>query len=331
MRVDLIAWPFILVVLALVACSDPETARRLAAEIALVEAKIAEARVDRAQYGEGSILHALVSLRLHMYEQTRAMLEQKKTAAWYFPRFTYTVDGRVYEPPADLSVRIADLDARLQAAISDTELAETKAAGTGGLLGALAAMEVETKRLLISQLEYQKIAYESGFPPYIAPETEDSTAGALQPTASTTTQPLTVPAAPSRAVQEREALQNALSVRLINKTYVPSDFRARRYDDRVALEFEYENRTERDIRAFTGTVIFKDIFDRPFLRVNLTVDDPIGAGQTVRDSDKSLATNQFDADHQKLIATDLANLRLGFEVESILFMDGTRLGDAPPN
>lgn len=326
MRVHLAARPLVVLALALAACSDPETARRLESDIATVDARIAEARADMVQYGEASVLHALVALRLNMHEQTRAMLEQKKAAAWYFPRFTYTVDGRIYEPPEDLSARLADLDARLQGAISEAELASVKAAGTGGLLGALAAMEVETKRLLVSQLEYQRTAYQSGFPPYIAPEPKASTTATSQPAASTDVELLAVPSAPSPAQQEREALQSAVNVRLINKTYVPSDAQARRYQDQVALEFEYENKTEKDIRAFTGTVVFKDIFERPFLRVNLTVDNPIAAGQTMRDADKSFKTNQFDAQDQKLATTDLANLRLGFEVESVLFADGTKLG-----
>ena len=44
------------------------------------------------------------------------------------------------------------------------------------------------------------------------------------------------------------------------------------------MNFEYENKTEREIRAFTGTVVFADMFDRDIYRVALTVDKTIGPG-----------------------------------------------------
>ena len=196
-------------------------------------------------------------------------------------------------------------------------------------MGVLAALDVETKMLLVSQLDYQLTAYHSGFPPYIAPE-PGASATALKPTPGAAVEPLVVPAAPSPRDQEREALQAAVGVRLVDKTYVPSDWQARRYEDFVALEFEYANKADKDIRAFTGTVVFKDIFERPFLRLNLTFDQRIAAGHSVRDKDRSLKTNQFSDEQQKLINTELENLRVGFEVESVLFADGTKMGSVAP-
>ena len=184
--------------------------------------------------------------------------------------------------------------------------------------------------LLVSQLDYQLTAYQRGFPPYIAPEPGASATTLSQPTPGAAVKPLAVPAAPSPRDQGREALQAAVGVRLVDKTYVPSGAQAGRYEDFVVLEFEYANKAGKDIRAFTGTVVFKDIFERPFLRMNLTVDQPVIAGHSIRDKNKSLKTNQFSYEDNKLINTELENLRVGFKVESVLFADGTKMGSVAP-
>ncbi len=304
-------------------CSDQEQARKLERDIELMEEHIAAATADLANYGSGSVLHALVSLRLSVHQQTLAMLHQKKAAAWYFPQFSYTVDGSTYVPPDDVSSRVDSLAEELAVAELEWEAARAKAEGSAGLVGALAAMEVETKSLLAAQLAYQLAALRNGFPPYVAPTGQGGTPSAG---GSTERRPLPLSTEPSLKSKEAEAMQAAVGVRLLSKTYVPSDFRATRYEDSLRLEFEYSNYSEKEIRAFTGTVVFSDIFERPFHRVTLTVDDPIPARRSIRDAEKALETNQFSDEHQQLIATDLEDLTVDFEVKSILFADGTRMG-----
>jgi len=318
-------------IVAGVGCSDPEAARQLDLQLEMVNGRIAEAQSDMSGYAEGSVLHSLAFLRLSMHEQTRAMLEQKKAAAWFYPRFSYVVRGQTYQLPPDLGQKLTELEARLRTAREEAASSQAKASGAGGLLGALAAMDVATKELLVSQLEYQITAYRNGFPPYLAAEpTAVSRAASSQGGAESVARALPVPAEPSAEEREREALQSAIGVRLLNKRFMPSNWQASRYEDQVLLEFEYSNLTEKEIRAFTGTVVFKDIFERPFLRVNLTVDDPIPPGRSTKDTDRGLKTNQFADEHQKLIATDLKDLRVDFEVESILFADGSQLGSVSP-
>jgi hypothetical protein len=97
----------------------------------------------------------------------RSMLEQKKTATRYFPRFSYSVDGKVYSPPEDLASKLSTLETELVSAKKEAEKAQDKATDSGGLIGALANMDAETKKLAVTQLSYQLIALRNGFPPYI--------------------------------------------------------------------------------------------------------------------------------------------------------------------
>jgi hypothetical protein len=133
----------------------------------------------------------------------------------------------------------------------------------------------------------------------------------------------------SRVVQPPASIAGeteSLSVVLRGKNYRPADAMADRYSNQLELDLEYANDFDEEIRAFTGTMVFMDIFDREFLRVRLTVDERIPAGRTVRDRGKVFEINQFMASHQQLVTTDLDNLRMKFESASIMFSDGRTIG-----
>ena len=161
------SWLTVVISLVLVGCNDPETVNKLEQEIEKVNQNISETTKEVSKYGEGSALHGLVNLRLSVYKQTLSMLEQKKAAAWYFPSFSYAVEGKLYSPPKDLATKLSTLESELVSAKKEAEIAQAKAAGSGGLIGALVSMEAETKELVVSQLNYQLIALRNEFPPYI--------------------------------------------------------------------------------------------------------------------------------------------------------------------
>lgn len=148
-------------------CAGSDAIESLNTEIKVIESKIADAQRDLSKYGDGSPLHALVSLRLSTNEQTLAMLKQKWAALRWYPRFTYTVDGRPYAAPENVELKIVELQASLIEAQKKADDAALKAATTGGLLGVLAQVNSEITRLPVAQLEYQLLAYKHGFPAYI--------------------------------------------------------------------------------------------------------------------------------------------------------------------
>lgn len=170
-------------------CTNPEEVKKLEQEIEKVNQNISDSITENSKYGEGSALHALITLRLSIYMQTLAMLEQKKAAAWYFPRFSYLVDGKQYYPPDDLGSKISTLENELKTAQKEAELARGKASLAGGVIGLLAVMDAETKALTVSQLSYQLIAFRNGFPPYIGSTSNgDSTPSLIQPTSKLSNQ-----------------------------------------------------------------------------------------------------------------------------------------------
>jgi hypothetical protein len=320
---------YVIIALIVVAagCAPREVTTELQVQIKEVREQISNTKADRDRYGDGSVLHSLISLRLAMQEQTLAMLEQKKAAMRWFPWFSYTVDGKPYQPPADAADKVKTLESQIEKA--QAELTEQRARVTvaGGLIGVLAALTAELKAFELAQLEYELAAYRNGFPHYVG-SFRAAAADIRNDVRQTTTKPSEArqKELKSKVGDVEDAMNAALQVQLVKKKFYPQSVEARRYQNTLQLEFEYANRTEKEIRAFTGTVVFMDIFDRPFKRVRLTVDTRIPAGKKVADHNKSLDINQFDSSDQQLVSTETENLHFKFEPQAIRFSDGTTLG-----
>jgi hypothetical protein len=137
-----------------------------------------------------------------------------------------------------------------------------------------------------------------------------------------------VPKATTTATMPPEQAQMAASVevRLQDMQVLPIDYDASRYQQEIQITLVYRNLGKKDIRAFTGVTTFADVFDRPKKTINLTVDEPLAAGQTTTDSGRIYKPNQFMADDQWLLTTDVTNIKFTFRPTSIIFTDGTQLG-----
>jgi hypothetical protein len=148
-------------------CTDQEKIKQIEEQIEQVKKDILTARDNTAIYTEGSALWGLSTLRLNIYNQTLAMLEQKKYAEWYYPVFKYTVDGKNYLPPENREEKIKKLESELNSAKHEEEVSKAKVDVAGGLMAAIVALEAETKSLTVAQLNYQLTALRNDFPPFI--------------------------------------------------------------------------------------------------------------------------------------------------------------------
>lgn len=52
------------------------------------------------------------------------------------------------------------------------------------------------------------------------------------------------------------------------------------YQDYITYKFAFENKTDKDITAFTGQMVFLDLFDKEIKSLNLTYDDGVKANST---------------------------------------------------
>jgi hypothetical protein len=190
---------FLLLAFIVAGCADPEAARRLDADIESVNERISQAQEERKAYGKGSVVHDLISIRIAIHQQTRAMLEQRRAAEQWRTTLAYTVDGKPYSAPVDSIARVAALQARLKNAREGRESDLQLMRGSADSVRPLYVTSIATKTILISQLEYQLSAYANGFPPYYVP---------YHASASGTTPPqmIEAPAGKSAVVREHDGV-----------------------------------------------------------------------------------------------------------------------------
>jgi len=155
-------------VLALViaGCADPESMRRLEADIASVNERITQAQEEHKAHGKGSVVHDLISLRIAIQQQTLAMLEQRRAAARWRTTLSFTVDGTPYAPPADVVARVAALQAQLKNAREGRESDLQLMRGSADSVRPLYVTSIATKTIQIAQIEYQLSAHLNAYPPY---------------------------------------------------------------------------------------------------------------------------------------------------------------------
>jgi hypothetical protein len=153
----------------IVGCADQAAIDALQKDLDSLRNRVAEGKVERTKYGDGSPLFMLVSARLAADEHTLSMLEQKGAALRWYPKFTYTVDGQKWSPPADAEVQLRTAVEELKVAQESADRARAEAASKGGLIGILATLNAEVMRLPVAQLEYQVMALRHSFPVYAMP------------------------------------------------------------------------------------------------------------------------------------------------------------------
>lgn len=114
----------------------------------------------------------------------------------------------------------------------------------------------------------------------------------------------------------------------INLTVYEKAFQTVEYQDYITIYVAYENRSPKDVRAFTGSVKFDDLFDKPIYRINLTVSDPVTAGAKST-WNGTVRFNKFDAEQVAFRNAELKDTKVTWLPSSVLFADGQRIGSVP--
>jgi len=123
-----------------------------------------------------------------------------------------------------------------------------------------------------------------------------------------------------------EELRKTLALSVFDKGFQGSNPYAGEYEDFITLKCAYENKSTKGVRAFRGAVRFADLFDKEIAEVNLTIDDPIAAGAKATWTG-TIKYNQFVDWHKALRNADLANMKIMWVPKSIIFEDGTQIGE----
>jgi len=158
---------------------------RVKAEIATVDAQIAEAEAENAKY-TGGLIKALVESRLATLKQTRAMLAQRGTAGDLNVALRYTVDGKPFTLPDGSAAAVTAIERELEDLKAKIAAAEVEAAKySGGLIQAMSLSTVATMQQSRAMLEQKRLALKYGLPQFIGfAESNRTTSVATVPTPS---------------------------------------------------------------------------------------------------------------------------------------------------
>lgn len=119
---------------------------------------------------------------------------------------------------------------------------------------------------------------------------------------------------------ELKELKETLTVALVEK-----DFKKIDYQDYITLKIAIQNEREKDIRAFKGTLRFKDVFGDTIMNVGFKHDEKLKAkDKTIWNG--SVKYNMFKDSDKKFKNTDLKNIVLEWLPEQIIFDDKTKIG-----
>lgn len=116
-----------------------------------------------------------------------------------------------------------------------------------------------------------------------------------------------------------EKLRKTIGVAIYDKGFQEVD-----WQDYNTFKFAFENKSDKGIRAFKGTVVFTDLFDEEIYSLNLTIDEPIPSGQTVTWNGQA-DYNPYREQDVVLRNKELDDLKIIWKPEKIIFTDNTTL------
>lgn len=131
------------------------------------------------------------------------------------------------------------------------------------------------------------------------------------------------------AAKKEAAIAAELSQHILvapfKKSFHKADWRKFAYEDTISIAFVFENKSNKDIKAFKGEAIFKDAFGEIIRKIGLTYDEGIKAGQK-KNWYGEIQYNQFMEGHGKFRDTELENMKFEWKPKAIIFADGSKLG-----
>jgi len=127
--------------------------------------------------------------------------------------------------------------------------------------------------------------------------------------------------AKAEAQAQEQVLREAVNLTVYEKSFSEGDF-----EDYIQIKCRYENRSEKEIRAFQGVLRFKDIFGDLIYESRLKIADPVAAGAKGAWTGR-IDYNQFMDEHKALRNTALEDMKIEWTPVTVIFADGTTLGE----
>ena len=238
-----------------------------------------------------------------------ALVQQRIHAAESGARITMTVSVSKPDPK-----RATELQKEMRSL--EKEVASQKAESakySGGLVKAMLESGIATSRMSIAMLqtEYLKAKYGIHWVPALKKQVEKETQ--VGPTRTNKTD------------RGGPLAANFLTPKLTNMRFVPADYKARRYDDALYFDIDWDtSRLDRPTRAVKGVFIFADLFGETQFQLRLTINEPLRPNQKFTQRGLGFEYNKFSSEHHWVRATELLDMTFRFDVQEVIYADGSR-------
>lgn len=127
-----------------------------------------------------------------------------------------------------------------------------------------------------------------------------------------------------KELKEQE-LKNSIKISFDGKTVILKNTDEWRFSDIINFDFTFENTTNKDIKGFKGIAIFNDIFGDTIKRVSVSYDENIISAKNKVNWQGAIEVNQFMDEDIKLRDIEFAKVQFDFDMDTIIFSDGTTL------
>ncbi|GAA6173728.1 hypothetical protein NBRC116592_33980 [Colwellia sp. KU-HH00111] len=126
-------------------------------------------------------------------------------------------------------------------------------------------------------------------------------------------------------IEEKVAdIKTALKPKFVSPTISNKRFEKQKYDENIWFDITWDtSELKKPTRAIKGILIFADIFGESKFQIKKTINEPLSPNQPMTETGVGFDFNQFKDSHKWMLSTDLKDMTFKFDVQNIIYTDGT--------
>ncbi len=124
--------------------------------------------------------------------------------------------------------------------------------------------------------------------------------------------------------QEITITEGDVTISFVDKVNTPKNTEAWVFSSYSTFHISITNNTDKEIKGIQGVVDIQDMFGVSIMKSQCDLTGfTIKSGETIVNTDLSLEINEFMDTHTKVYNTDFEDLKFVYDVQTIMFTDGT--------
>lgn len=285
------------------AASSPISTQNISAlveDAARIDSKIKESQIENEKYS-GGLIKSQIESRIAVLKLTQSIIEQKLQAVKTGAKMKIEAPATQanLEEVGKLEKELLDIDSNIARSQENADKY------SGGLirvqmLSTIATME-GTRALLQQRMLTSK--YGLGIPPRVGGDTSSIVS--------------------SRSVQKTKTVSLAetiITVEILNKR-----FQEKKYGHAIYFDLSFAaSGLDKPARAIKGILLINDLFGEKIMGIKWNLDKSFAPASIQVETGVGFDYNQFMNEHQRIKNSDISNIKVAFQVDSILYEDGTR-------